>query len=166
MKDLLDKFIRHLDLESGFLNVYYETIKNQTSYVIKSDIKNINKTISEISKLNTRNKSLNKSRQIYFDQLAVSLKINKDEITISKIISEVQKPWKQSLIERKNKIMEVANKIQREVETNTYLLRYALNFNQHIIQIADNVLKSDLVYSKKGVKGERSDKIKIFDQKI
>lgn len=166
METLLKKLIAHLDYEYGFLVSYLRALQDQKKYVSAGNVNEINSNSSQLIQLVRENKARSHTLQKYLNDLAELFKISNGGITISKLISRVNIHWAEKLAQQKQKLADIIQQIKHELETNKYLLNYALNFTHSIIQMNDKALKSDIVYSKNGCKQKRTDQIKFLDHKF
>ena len=73
--------------------------------------------------------------------------------------------WADKLENKKTRLLDIVQKIQWETESNTYLLRYAIDFTHSIIQLSDTAIKNQLGYSKTGSKSLNVSPTKLLDHK-
>lgn len=166
MEDIIERFIGNLQKEYDFLEVYLQTLKAQTKYVVAKDTQMINKNVTVFNNLMEDSKSLEQERRLILESIVSHLNIPCDGVNIANIIPLVDKKLAQQLTDKKEQLSDVIRAIILEVETNKFLLRYAINFTHDLLQVTNNALHSDAVYSRDGNKAQRMNQKKILDQKV
>ena len=152
-------------MEYILLENYFQALSNQSEYIVSSDVNQINKNVVTLNLLIKENKSIQKTRQEYQHKLAEMLGFSDDSATITNIISEVDSDIAEQLSFHKQRLVAIVKDIVGLVESNKYLLRYAINFNHNIIQLYDNALIKDNIYLKDGNMESPVNQKKLLDQK-
>ena len=166
MDTLLENFINHLEEEYKFLDSYYNALQDQKKYVVAGDVAMINDNSAQLSELQLKNKSLEKNRKVFLSEFSSQFGLSLEQVTITNLIAKVDKQWAEKLEAQKQLLVAIVEKIIREVETNKFLLRYAMNFTNNIIKLSDKTLRDNVVYSKNGNKENNANQRKILDHKV
>ncbi|MBN2008103.1 flagellar export chaperone FlgN [candidate division KSB1 bacterium] len=165
MDALLQHFSDHLDTEYQFLISYLAALQKQTLSVVDGNTQGIIMQTSIINDMIRDNQEIQKQRQQLLTELAQQYQIVDHELTISLLIPHLDDIWAHKLNSQKELLINIVQKIQRETESNTYLLRYAIDFTHSIIQLSDRAIKNQLGYSRTGSKSLNNPHKKIFDHK-
>ena len=165
MDTLLQNFSNHLDTEYQFLVSYLDALRKQTLSVVDGNTEEIIHQTSVINDMIKANQSIQSSRQDLLQQLAQQYNLATDKVTITGLLPNLDDMWAHKLSIQTEKLVNLVQKIQRETESNTYLLRYAIDFTHSIIQLSDRAIKNQLGYSKSGTKSINPSHKKIFDHK-
>lgn len=166
MEQVLNQLLTHLERESIFLENYLDTLKKQAHLVAAVKIDELLQNVKTLNNMVKENEKLAAERMQLFSVLSENMAQPVEQVTISYIISTLDSPWREKLEKQKQKLLNVVSDIQRETETNAFVLNYAINFTHSLIQMQDKALKSDTVYSKNGKKNERIDQRKILNTQI
>ena len=166
MENEFDNLLQHLKLEYKFWESYLGVLKEQTRNIVVSDIAQINSNLAKINMLVEENNTLVQKRHLIFQQLARKYQLQGEDITITNIVNRVPAKWRQQLHEQKDRLVTIIQKVAYQVETNKFLLKYALDFMHQLVKINDRGLRKDIVYSRRGRREDRADQRKILDQRV
>lgn len=164
MDTLLQHFIDHLEAEYDFLQTYLEALHQQTLAVIDGNTQEIIDSTSSISDMIVRNRAMQKTRQALLERLAKEFALDGGQVSIPALLPHVSKQWVDRLMNQQQRLDGILRQIRVESESNTYLLRYAIDFTHSIIQLSDRAIKQQLGYARNGTRSLATSK-KLLDHK-
>ena len=165
LETLLQHFSNHLDHEFKFLVTYLDTLQKQTLAVVDGNTQGILQETNDLNDMMQQNQHIQETRQHLLGQLANHFSFEDSHVTISTLLPHVDTIWADKLTAQKDRLLNLVQKIQWETESNSYLLRYAIDFTHSIIQLSDTTIKSQLGYSKSGSKSLNASPTKLLDHK-
>jgi hypothetical protein len=129
----------------GFLNLLSE----EQRFLVEKDIDSLGKCIEEQAKTIRDQRELEEARIKLTDSLAAKLKIDKQEVNISKLIELVEESYSTELRELQGTLASLYAKLERQRKKNEFLIKQSMRYADKSIKVFLGLERKDpgqLVY--------------------
>lgn len=132
---LLDDLIGILDNELEQYRILTYNLMDQRKSFANGDIASFEEINKKQGTLVLKIKTLEEARKSVISQLANLLNIEKEEVTLSKLIELINEPYSERLSSFGDEIINIIKDLENVRESNSYLIQHALHYVSGVLRI-------------------------------
>ena len=146
LKELLELLEDEIEIFRSLLPVF----KKEKEAVLTSDLNELNKASATKEKLLFNMRSLEKKRTHIMNNLAESLEVLPDELTLKKLAQLVKEPYSIRLRNCSLQLLKLAKSISVANTGNKNIFAHSLNFVKGALTLLQNIIAPGQVYHRTG----------------
>lgn len=127
MEEELRELENILRAEQKLFGIYLEKLTEQQRYLIENDLKGLKDSIEKISFLAQEAMTLENSRKVVIDRISRKLNVDKDDITLSKLLDRFKGHKFEELEKLRNAILDTHFKATAQRERNELLINQSMS---------------------------------------
>ena len=135
MNTLVSQLIEVINKEISCLERFLTLLSEEQEFLVEKDIDSLRKSIEEQEKTIQDERKLEEARIKLTDSLAGNLKIDKEEVNISKLIELVEESYSTELRQLQSTLASLYAKLERQRKKNEFLIRQSMKYVDKSIKV-------------------------------
>jgi hypothetical protein len=128
LNTLVSQLIEVINKEISCLERFLTLLSEEQEFLVEKDIDSLRKSIEEQEKTIQDERKLEEARIKLTDSLAGKLKIDKEEVNISKLIELVEESYSTELRQLQSTLASLYAKLERQRKKNEFLIRQSMKY--------------------------------------
>lgn len=147
MSSLVSGLIKVINKEGKCLEKFLTLLSEEQKFLVENDIDSLRRSIEDQEEAIRNARKLEEARIKLTDSLAEELKIDKDEVNISKLIELVEESYSTKLRELQSTLSSLYAKLARQRKKNEFLIKQSMKYVDKSIKIFLGLEGRDPSYS-------------------
>ncbi|MFQ6003689.1 MAG: flagellar protein FlgN [Candidatus Zixiibacteriota bacterium] len=147
MNSLVSQLIEVINRESKCLEKFLTHLSEEQEFLVKKDIDSLRRSIKDQGKTIREARKLEETRLKLTDDLAEKLKIDKDDVNMSKLIELVEESYSAKLRELQSTLSSLYAKLERQRKKNEFLIKQSMKYVDKSIKVFSGLEGRDQSYS-------------------
>lgn len=126
MQARINKLIEVINKEATCLENFMTLLTEQQEFLVNNDVKSLQKSVGKQKRAILEVERLERERIKLTDQTAASLKLNKSEANLSKLVQLVEESYSARLQELQRTLLHLYQKVERQRRKNEFLIRQSM----------------------------------------
>lgn len=147
MSSPVSQLIEVINKEGKCLERFLTLLSDEQKFLVEKDVDSLRRSIEEQEKTIQDARKLEEERIKLTDLLAKQLRIEKDEVNISKLIELVEESYSTKLRELQSTLSSLYAKLERQRKKNEFLIKQSLRYTDKSIKVFLGLEEKDPTYS-------------------
>ena len=147
MSSLVSGLIEVINKEGKCLEKFLTLLSEEQKFLVENDVDSLRRSVEDQEKTIRDARKLEDERIKLTDSLAEKLKIDKDEVSISKLIELVEKSYSTKLRELQNTLSSLYARLERQRKKNEFLIKQSMKYVDKSVKVFLGLERRDPSYS-------------------
>ena len=147
MSSLVSGLIEVINKEGKCLEKFLTLLSEEQKFLVENDVDSLRRSVEDQEKTIRDARKLEDERIKLTDSLAEKLKIDKDEVSISKLIELVEESYSTKLRELQNTLSSLYARLERQRKKNEFLIKQSMKYVDKSVKVFLGLERRDPSYS-------------------
>ena len=148
MQVKINKLIDTINKEVLCMQNFMTLLTEEQEFLVKGDIKSLQKSVGEQERTILEAEKLERERIRQTDEVALTLKLKKDEVNLSKLVQLVEESYSVQIKELQRTLVHLYEKVERQRRKNEFLIRQSMGMVDRNMKFILGVEDSKPTYTK------------------
>jgi hypothetical protein len=157
----VSQLIEVINREISCLEKFLTLLSEEQEFLVQRDVDSLRKSIEEQEKTIREERKLEEARIKLTDSLAGKLKIDEEEVNLSRLIELVEESYSTELRELQSTLASLYAKLERQRKKNEFLIKQSMKYVDKSIEVFSNLKRRDPRHSASGQQNQEVDSGKV-----